>query len=246
MFCQNCGNEVESTTSFCPKCGNSLSGTGPMQIRTSSVQQRQQIRQDELNEIDRMINYFSKKQDKYNEYDSVCERLDPNYLRKRPSLIIWGLVSIATGILLITGGGFLWSIPLILGGGALIFAFVKSTQARNNNYAEASKRYYELAEELYNYYCDYGPCLVSASYSNPSNLSAIRQMIQSGRADTIGDALNTLLDDEHKAAMEAYSQRTAASAEEAAHSAGIAANNTRVAAVFSAANFFYNVQRDRQ
>ena len=245
MFCQKCGNQVDNSAGFCPVCGNSVSTSNSQQRRMSSVQVRQQNRQDELDEINKMIDYFSQKQPQYDEYDAVCARLDPYYLRKRPSLMIWGLVSIAVGIMCFSGGIIPVGIILFLGAGGLIFAFVKSTQARTRNYAEASQRYYELSDELYKYYCDYGPCLVSAGYSNPSNLAAIRQTIQSGRADTIADALNILLDDEHKAAMEAYSARTAASAQEAARSAGVAANNAAFGAVFSAANFFYNVQKDR-
>ena len=246
MFCQKCGNQTDSNAEFCPNCGNPMSGSQPQQRRVSSVELRQQRRQDELDELNKMIDYFSIKRNQYDEYDEVCERLNPNYLRKRPSLIIWGLVSAFWGVMFLMNGFIPLGIILLLGAGGLIFAFVKSTQARKNNYAAASQRYYELSDELYRHYCDYGPCLVSAGYSNPSNLLAIRQTIQSGRADTITDALNIMLDDEHKAAMEAYSANTAAYAQEAAHSAGVAANNTAVSAVFSAANFFYNVQKDRQ
>ena len=243
MFCQKCGNQVDNNASFCPYCSSPISGAQPS--RVSSVQMRQQTRQDEIGELDKMIQYFSQKQAQYDEYDAVCARLDPYYLRKRPSLIIWGLVSIATGILLLTGGVFVVGIIAILGGGALVFAFIKSTQARTKNYAAASQRYYELSEELYQHYINYGPCLVSASYSNPSNLAAIKQTIQSGRADTIADALNVLLDDEHKAAMEAYASKTLSSAQEAARAAGNAASSANTAAVFSAANFFYTVKKDR-
>lgn len=244
MFCQKCGNQVDGNASFCPYCSNPISGE-QSNYRVSSVQMRQQTRQDEIGELDKMIRYFSQKQAQYDEYDAVCARLDPYYLRKRPSLIIWGLVSGFWGVMFLINRFIPLGIILLLGAGALIFAFIKSTQARTRNYAEASRRYYELSEELYQYYCNYGPCLVSASYSNPSNLAAIKQTIQSGRADTIADALNILLDDEHKAAMEAYASKTLSSAQEAARAAGNAASSANAAAVFSAANFFYTVQKDR-
>ena len=245
MFCQKCGNQINSNAEFCPKCGKPLSPQANASGRVSSVQQRQQIRQDELDEIDKMINYFSKKQNQYDEYDDVCIRLNPNYIKMRIWLPILGIVMGFFGILNLANRSFLYGTFFTLEAIGLVFTFILNIRARHKNSIVSTKRYYDLSDELYQHYLNYGSCFVSPDYSNPSNLIAIKQTIQSGRADTITDALNILLDDQHKATMEAYSAQTLASAQQAAESAGIAANNTAVAAVFSAANFFYNVKSDK-
>ncbi len=68
-------------------------------------------------------------------------------------------------------------------------------------------------------------------YANPEILEIILGMLQSGRADTIKEAINLLINDAERSEMSEYlemiEQNTAAINEQ-----------TRVAAVFAAANFF--------
>ena len=89
----------------------------------------------------------------------------------------------------------------------------------------------KFCEELYQYYLNYGYCLVSAEYTNPSNLLAILHTIESGRADTIKEAINILVEDAHRNNMEALATQTAVAS-------AAAARGATAAAVFSAANFF--------
>ena len=97
--------------------------------------------------------------------------------------------------------------------------------------AKTFQRYDEVTAELFDYYQQYGTCLVGSEYTNPSNLITIMNTIKSGRADTTKDAINLLLEDTYRNNM----QRIAA---QAARSAAAAARGARVGAVFSAANFF--------
>ena len=191
MFCQNCGTQITQNAAFCPICGQPMTASQPQSVSSASL--RMQNREDELHEINRMIAYFSVKQSQFDELDAVRERLQPKYLRKRPSLLVWGIISAFWGFMFLFNGGIPIGVALLLGAGAMVFAFVRSTQIRKENYAAARQRFYELSEELERYHAGYGPCIVSVAYANPYTLAAIRDIIQSGRANTITDALNMLL-----------------------------------------------------
>lgn len=199
---------------------------------------RGQQRQEEINEINRMISYFSKVQDAYDEYDRVCMQLNPANLRKRPGLLVWGIILLIPSVLLFIISLFtirsLTIISLIscVGSILMIVGFGVTTGVRNRNFVVASRRYEELSEYLYKHYINYGECLIGPEYTNPSNLRVILQTIQSGRADNTKDAINVLVEDTYRNNMQAFAQQTAISS-------AAAARGARATAIFSAANFFF-------
>ena len=250
MFCSYCGNQFADGMQFCLFCGQPDTGAGmsaPAQpsyapagqpYYGTPVEQRANIRQSETAELKKMIQYFSQKKDQYDEYDRVCERLDPRKRRKKVGLLVWGILIAIVGLIVsIVGiaaestGDFLVGLCILLGGAAMIVGFGVSSSARERNYQAACRRFDELTEELYQHYLNYGYCLVSAEYTNPSNLLAILQTIETGRADTIKEAVNILIEDAHRNRMELLARQTAISS-------AAAARGAQTAAVFSAANFF--------
>lgn len=248
MYCQNCGTPVADGTRFCPNCGqNCAGGNIPVQQNYgapaqpyygNAVEQRAAVRRDETAELQKMIRYFSQKSAQYEEYDYVCARIDPRYLRKRTGLLVWGIIISVLGLIVTiavgssgAAGAIFSGILILFGGIGMIVGFALSSSARNRNYQAALIRFDELTEELYQHYLNYGYCLVSAEYTNPSNLVAILQTIESGRADTIKEAVNILVEDAHRNNMESYARQTAISS-------AAAARGANAAAVFSAANFF--------
>ena len=101
-----------------------------------------------------------------------------------------------------------------------------------------TSKYYSLNYELYNHYIAYKNCPIGPEYTNPANIRVILDTIISGRADTIKEAINILVEDAHRKRMEDYAAQTADFARRAAVQAGRAARASTVGAVFSAANFF--------
>lgn len=248
MFCTKCGSNIpEGDAVFCPVCGNTLTApstverysyTPPATRSYDPVGSRLDSRQGEIEEVNRMISYFSKVSDKYAEYERVCVALDPRNKRKRVGLLVWGIIIAVLGVMFTaaSANSFSKDLPVvgvatILGGVAMIVGYIASSSARNTNYDDAYRRFNQLTNELLRYYQGYGPCLVSAEYTNPNNLVAIRDTISSGRADNIKEALNVLIDDAHRNNMEAFARQSAISS-------AAAARGATAAAIFSAANLF--------
>lgn len=140
--------------------------------------------------------------------------------------------------------GLLFFAAILAGGIALLVTGIK----KSNNYSQNSKnerarllsyyedRYDKLAEELNTHYMNYGYCAVAASYTNPKILTLIREPIYLGRADTIKEAINVMIQDSHNSEMELQASL-------AAQSAASAARGAKAAAFFSAASFINNVTR---
>lgn len=97
-------------------------------------------------------------------------------------------------------------------------------------------RYKQLSEELDAHFKNYGYCPVAESYTNPKILREIREPINIGRADTIKESMNLLVQDAHNAEMESHAAATANSARNAARGAN-------VAAFFTAASFINDLRR---
>lgn len=260
MFCNQCGRQNPDDAAFCLSCGQNLralaSGNAGMMgyQQPSYIQDRMNIRNNEIAEMNRMIEYFSQKRNQYAEYDAVCSMLDLLSKGKRKGLLIWGIILVSLGVFLIfisigmlvsgsSGSRSSYSstsgisiivtylISFVGPGTVLIILFIVTSRARDRNGAIASRRYDELTTELYQHYLAYGYCPVGCEYTNPSNLMVILQTIQSGRADTTKDAINVLAEENYRRNMQAIAMQTA-------RSAAAAARGASTAAVFSAANFF--------
>ena len=253
MYCQNCGEkiiEIEGAR-FCRRCGRPVETQRKNKQTTqrdvtqqkprNEVNQRANIRQQETAELQKMIRYFSQKSDQYREYDRLAYIMNPTNRNAPISLLIWGIICGFAGIAL-------WSLSLsakeyytftlrvtaiflLLGCAVLMGMYFVYSKSRKKEYEKNSVRFEELSNELYRHYQNYGYCLVSAEYTNPENLKAILQTIESGRADTIKEAINILVEDAHRNNMQNYAAQTAASS-------AAAARGATVSAVFSAANFF--------
>ncbi len=82
-FCSNCGAQVDAGSRFCMSCGSPVEQTpvapaptpAPVYAPVSSIAHQGNIRQESIVEINRMIQYFSKKQAQYDEYDDCCEKI---------------------------------------------------------------------------------------------------------------------------------------------------------------------------
>ena len=225
-FCTNCGCELTTTTNFCPNCG---AGTGNTivavkeEVVATSISKRDMT----LNEISILYNYFLEKNNEFNEFDLVNNKIGKI---KKLRNILGGLVFFA-----IIGFFSIFQTPkneiienilgtlvslAALGSEIAIFVFltkkIKKLQNRSN----------ELNQILTQHYEAYNNCPIGIEYSRPEDITKIYDVVRSGRAETIPEAINLIIDDMHKAKMEHHAAETAAASKETARAAKAAARNT--------------------
>lgn len=239
MFCNQCGKQNPDGVQFCHSCGAPLAANSNV-----AMQQRQQNRNAEMEELQRMIYYFSQNGAMYEEYDRVCAALDRTAKGKRHALLVWGIIISSIGLLILSmvlpmglsrGSDYYAAIAIaafpFLIGQAMIVGYIVYAVNFNKKAAQLYQRYDELSFALIENYKAYGYCAVGPEYTNPSNLTAILNTIRSGRADSIKEALNVLVNDAYRNNMQQLAAQTA-------RSAAAAARGAKAGAVFSAANFF--------
>ena len=114
-FCSNCGAQVDAGSRFCMSCGSPVEQTpvapaptpAPVYAPVSSIAHQGNIRQESIVEINRMIQYFSKKQAQYDEYDDCCEKIS-YYSNSRSRVPVSGgrgTIFKVFGLIMTIGGG---------------------------------------------------------------------------------------------------------------------------------------------
>ncbi len=234
MFCHHCGQQVADGAAFCTACGKSLTAAPTPSPAVDFQAQKNAIRQSEISALTKALQYFSQKRSEFTEYDYVCELVNHYAQGAKGSLLVWGCIIATIGLLTMLAGpeamlGAL--IGFVVPGAAMIFGGIMMKVKNRKNYQYFQDEYARLSQELYDHYVSYPNCPVGPEYANPEILEIILGVLQSGRADTIKEAINLLINDAERSEMSEYldmiEQNTAA----------INAQ-TRVAAVFAAANFF--------
>ncbi len=231
MFCPHCGQQVADGAAFCTACGKSVASTPAPMIDFQA--QKNAIRQSEIGSLTQALQHFNQKRDEFTEYDYVCELVNHYAKGAKGSLLVWGIIIATAGILMLMApDAFLGAlIGFVIPGSAMIFGGIMMKVKNRKNYQYFQNEYARLSQELYDHYVSYPNCPVGPEYANPEILEIILGVLQSGRADTIKEAINLLINDAERSEMSEYldmiEQNTAA----------INAQ-TRVAAVFAAANFF--------
>ena len=232
MFCPHCGQQIADGSAFCSVCGKSTTNVAAAPVMDFQAQ-KMAVRQSEISAMKQALDHFNQKRDEFIEYDYVCELVNHYAQGAKGALLVWGIIIATAGLLmLMVPEAFVGSlVAFVIPGAAMIFGGIMMKVKNRKNYAYFQQEYARLSEELYNHYVSYPNCPVGPEYANPEILETILGVLQSGRADTIKEALNLLIDDAERSEMSEYlnmiEQNTAA----------INAQ-TRVAAVFAAANFF--------
>lgn len=237
MYCNHCGADNPDSATYCNHCGSPISDG--QSAEQPSRQQRQIIRNSEIIELERMIRYFSQKAEQYSEYDRLNAEINRFSKGKHHALLVWGIIAAALGVFAFSASssslnnnarGMVACLCLLPGAG-MIVGYIFYARSFNRKIDRMIYRKSELEEELLDYYNDFGACVVGAEYTNPSNLSAIQSVIQSGRADTIKEAINILTEDAYRNNMQKYAAQTA-------QNTASAARGAKAGAIFAAANFF--------
>ena len=241
MFCPNCGQQLTDGASFCMHCGTNIASLAtPVQAAQPVIDfqaQKNSIRQSEITALAQTREYFSRKKNQFDEYDLVCDLVNYYSRGAKSSLLVWGCIILTFGLLgllaTLGGGGGTTGILIaaVIPGIVMMVGGILMKVNNRKKYAHFQSEYARLSQELYEYYMGYPNCPVGPEYANPDILDIIMGILQSGRADTIKESINLALSEADRAEVSAYldmiEQNTAA----------INAQ-TRVAAVFAAANFF--------
>ena len=134
--------------------------------------------------------------------------------------IIMGIFAFFTLIALLfvdrDGNGLGWVLlwGAIMGVGIFLLASGVKTKNENSWYsvneketrlANNKKKFEEVTKEIAEYHTkyqkEYGHCPIGPSYTNPKILIQLRELINSGRADSIKEAVNLMHQDAHISAM---------------------------------------------
>ena len=257
-FCQNCGAQLAEGEKFCSSCGSAVPGAAapvapvvPVapQIMTqqSLFEQQQKARQDSINELAKMISYFGQKADLFREYELSHNKL--SYLQKGASkvtlvfgiilIVIFGFLDTIIGWALIEADAPLSVVAIITGilgifillGIVLIIVFIVKKSSNGRNLTAERNKVTDIAYELTNHYVNYGFCPLGIEYCNPSILVKVADVIRSGRAANPQEAINALLADNRKSAMQLQKKLGSLAARQEVR-------NGSPAAAFTPSNFF--------
>ncbi len=238
MFCSNCGRQIPDNSLFCNECGNSVSSnvtSNPIaQMENQFQMQKNAIRQSEIQALEQALTYFSQKIGVFNEYDAVSNYVDYYRRGAKSGLIVWGAILSTLGFLLAISDvsiAIYAILIFLLPGTVMILGGILMKINNRKKLNLYTQRYYQLSIELSEFYAQYPNCPVGREYINPNILAVVMRVLKSGRADTIKEAINLILQEnvnrkylEHVQAINANMRAINA--------------NTKAIAFFSAANFF--------
>lgn len=222
MFCSYCGSPLAEGASFCNICGKCVNGgavaNNPASDTWSATNiqmqqyqvQKTVIRQSEINSIANAYYYFSQKSSQFDEYDQACDKLNYYSRGAKSALLVWGCIASTLGLLCLIvylglGVSVVPAILLLLFPGSLMITGGILMKVNNHKkFAYFKKKYAELSKELYDHYISYPNCPVGPEYVNPQILGLLLNVLQSGRADTVKESINLVIDETHRAKVREY------------------------------------------
>ncbi len=107
----------------------------------------------------------------------------------------WLSVLVALRAFKLYNGLILWLAMFFVDGLYAAVAYSRSLKDNRKKIKKYLGREVELAKQLTNYYNDYGPCLLEAKYTDPRILDRLQNIIKSGRASSLEQALDLLFED---------------------------------------------------
>ena len=205
VTCNECGYENHGRR-ICKRCGAPLDLSA--EKNGISVDDLPDMSLYEVNkELKKLIRYFDFMRIQYSEYEFCNQKLD--YLDKRGYIPIgvlifgiimmgvttWLSVLVALRAFKLYNGLILWFAMFFVDGLYAAVAYYRSLKDNRKKIKKYLGREVELAKQLTNYYNDYGPCLLEAKYTDPRILDRLQNIIKSGRASSLEQALDLLFED---------------------------------------------------
>jgi hypothetical protein len=205
VTCNECGYENHGRR-ICKRCGAPLDLSA--EKNGISIDELPDISLYEVNrELKKLIRYFDFMRAQYSEYEFCNQKLD--LLDKKGYVPIgvlvfgiimmgvttWLSVLVALRAFKLYNGLILWLAMFFVDGLYAAVAYSRSLKDNRKKIKKYLGREVELARELTNYYNDYGPCLLEAKYTDPRILDRLQNIIKSGRASSLEQALDLLFED---------------------------------------------------
>ena len=205
VTCNECGYENHGRR-ICKRCGAPLDLSA--EKNGISVDDLPDMSLYEVNkELKKLIRYFDFMRIQYSEYEFCNQKLD--FLDKRGYIPIgvlifgiimmgvttWLSVLVALRAFKLYNGLILWLAMFFVDGLYSAVAYSRSLKDNRKKIKKYLGREVELAKQLTNYYNDYGPCLLEAKYTDPRILDRLQNIIKSGRASSLEQALDLLFED---------------------------------------------------
>ena len=218
MFCTHCGREKQEYQKFCGFCGKPLSFAHEGYStnfygyeNTYETPNIGLIRQQEVEKIDKVISYFAVQQNAFDEHDTLAKNINHFSRINAKMALIWSIILFSVsffGLLKSTSYNYYYYLNQFLvcstiSGGLLILFFLLNKR-RKTKLEEFIQRYGSCRQYLLNCYYTYKYCPVGLEYANPYNLAVVRGVILSGRANTINDALNFLIEASQRRGKQDY------------------------------------------
>ncbi|MBR4599463.1 MAG: zinc ribbon domain-containing protein [Treponema sp.] len=216
-FCSKCGTEISEATRFCPNCGQAVN----FEVSPSSKNEVVGSKLSAKEEIAKIYDYFSQRQDLYQKFDALTAKI--NGIPQRIKLFRFLLTGIFV-VFVILAMMYenqkvleeIMTVVLVAAiGGYLYYRFIKSRLTLKKLNAERDS----VNSEILDYYNAYGDCSLGVEYTRIQDIQLIADVIRSGRATSIADALNLIIDDEHKARVERNTFEAAQNSAQAAQAA---------------------------
>lgn len=213
-FCTSCGTIIVEGSRFCSNCGK--------QIKESSTdisdteQNRQTVnrpieskvaaesKESLIEELERLRIYFASREAQYNLRNKYI-----NYLNTvtRPKVFAWiiagGIISFVFYFIFYfitsidTGSIGLFGVWIFVSIGGYIHFKNKTEQDIKNTQNALIK----MENELKEYYDNARNCIIAFDYSEPAIIQNLIGVLINGRADSLKEAINVMLDDIHKQSM---------------------------------------------
>lgn len=188
-FCKQCGADLNGAN-FCASCGTPADGN------VVAPQVAADPRQQTLVEMNRMKVYFGTKTDLYKQYDTVAAEVKERTEKSFAGWIIASVLCLIIGMLSKAVFFYIVIVPFI--------AFYILLKKKNKEkLAEASALLDKLGAELAQFYADYGYCPIGLEYTHPDILPRLCDYVNKGRANTLTDAINRMIEDDDRAQAEA-------------------------------------------
>jgi rRNA maturation endonuclease Nob1 len=229
-YCVECGHALPSEAKFCNACGKRQDAKAmPAEPRASSANLGRPVL---LKRLDDAIAHLSRKQQHYDYFDKLvaekAARQSRSYAGSVFGFAILGLIVFVVLALFFEISGWPAFFVTVLGIG-----FIGGTWSNSANVKrlEVIEREITGTERgLRSHFSELRDCPVAFEYSNPRVVSEIRRLISAGRADTVKEAINCMIEDVHREKVLAQQQEIARQAKKAADAAG-------TASLFTAATF---------
>ena len=205
VTCNECGYENHGRR-ICKRCGAPLDLSA--EKNGISVDDLPDMSLYEVNkELKKLIRYFDFMRAQYSEYEFCNQKLD--FLDKKGyvpiGVLIFGIIMmgvttwlsvlVALRAFKLYNGLILWFAMFFVDGLYAAVAYYRSLKDNRKKIKKYLGREVELAKQLTNYYNDYGPCLLEAKYTDPRILDRLQNIIKSGRASSLEQALDLLFED---------------------------------------------------